>query len=248
MAYNYDFDYDEIAEVPLCDSTDSVRDGLEGCTWDTALGQFTRWQENCSNGSPLVEDWSEPSVQSFTGENDSVLLEKVKSLREGLRKEHHVLWTYVITLNGRPSDEGGWLPPADFTEELLSSWPKVRDSMYAICEGSEYEYVRVLDASETAHPHVHLIILSSEELDANRFENCFEAHVAHCDVAYGEDHIPDRSIRYGRSLEIDKKLRDNLECFLENRRGNDREMLFNTLLWSMDVDRFDFSKGAEDYF
>lgn len=212
-------------------------------SWESAQQLFELFTANASNESPLVEeDGLQSIVLPHSEDHDRLLLDQATDLRMALRQEHHVLFTTVISLTGVPNRNGEWIPPVDYTRSLLNSWPEIRRVFYDI-EG-ETEYLRVLDVGQYGYPRVLVILLSDGQVDKNAlFEKVVEKHCEHSEVARREHHTAARNVASERSMQVDTVIENRLSGFLD-RRGDEHEKAFSTLLWCGGFDRFKFSQGS----
>lgn len=227
---------------------DCIDDHGGAITWDAAIDLFDLTQQTAANDDPLPEEDLLGSVVVPHGRaHDRLLLDQLSSLRHGLRRKHHSLYTHVATFSGIPHSDGAHTPPADYLHSLVEEpWEAIRDSIYSAFEGTEYEYARLLEPSPLGYPRCHTIVFSNEDRSERWFDRAHSVFVENSSVARDGYLSEERHFAAERSMLVDEVVSDRLRGFLD-RRGGKASRAFSALLWATDQPRFSYSNGAGSY-
>lgn len=243
--YMKDVQLSELEDTEL--RADVIQPDGGSYSWNEAIDVYEYSMELARNDNSLIPHVGSGSALQYSPEYDQSNLERVKLVQSGLKTQTPLLYTHELRLAGSPIDSNGdWMPPADFTNSLLESWSDVRQTFYDKA-GSGYVYLRLLDATSTGYPCVRLILLIDDKLSQSACEAIIQSHVDNSPVAHENDHLMDRSIRVDRTFDLETAIGQNLSVFGDNRDDSWQNSAFHALLWSMNLERFTFSKSAKEY-
>jgi hypothetical protein len=155
---------------------------------------------------------------------------RIKSWERQAKKEYEGdVRAVMVTLtasNEMPDGSGRYVPPVDFTDDLLEGYAAARHRLSHIFDSSEdYSSIRILEPHKSGYPHVHLGILTDKEVEPRDFEDLVGSHLSNCELAGRDAH----------------KIYSRRE---QKKRNKKRDMLKKAGRWDPNNPREDCSTGC----
>lgn len=242
----------------------TFQDGVElpfsGIEFDHGVKMGRKWTH-------LVDDWEEYIRQkedqkivigkvgtddhNFTKEASHSFSEKyqlrnyakLKAWERSAKEEYgDDLTAVMLTLSASsrdPKNKSLWSAPLDHLNDLKEGWKGAYRELNRLFGSSEkYSYVRILEPHKSGYAHMHIGILTAEDVVAEDFESVVDAHTRRCSRASAEAHEVIPQQEQDRRRLVKKVLkRNNRWDALENSEQDELNELGCVSVVSDDADR-----------
>jgi len=253
------------------------REGQRGMKWEHAISAWRNWYDDQRDMKTVVANEDGETVgfrtpNRFTPEYRERRYAQLQSLEKGLRDEWgKVMHTAMLSLTNSTLRDGGYKPPADHLEELLSSWESVRRELHRVLEDREWEYCMILephpgDGPAQGYAHAHIGVFVRGPVAAEQFQSVLDAHVRNCEGAeeaahqvYDEDaeEYDAVSVKRVGDRHRDADAISNLGAYLSSYIGGDYDteatdqdlhvQAFYATIWGSGRQSFRPSNGAQEH-